>query len=176
MIYFAQKTSMAANEQNIQPHHCHEMILTFNHLHGEASCTECIAAAKKPKKQLKMSSVAYEKKAKPMDLNAQDFQGSNEETKQINEDPNDGNNFNEIDGDYFNEYDVEDGGAEDFEENFGIEVGEANLALYSKYKNCECCHGMVYTCEGSVCKNLEACYCYMRDLQEGIFVENNMKI
>lgn len=172
---------MATNEQNSQPHHCRELILTFNHLHGETSCSDCIALAKKPKKQLKMSSEAYEKKAKPMDLNAQDFQVGNvgeklpEESKQIYGEPIEGNNFNDYYDNDDEEY-AEDGGVEDFEANYGIEIGEANLALYSKYKSCECCHGMVFKCEGSVCKNLEACYCYMRDLQEGIFVENNMKI
>lgn len=173
---------MATNEQNSQPHHCHEFILTFNHLHGETDCFDCIALTNKPKKQLNAFSKPYEKTAKSMNSNAQEFQGGNfgektfEESKQISGEPIEGNNFNELYEGEYNDEEYADGGVEDFEANYGIEIGEANLALYSKYKSCECCHGMVFKCEGSVCKNLEACYCYMRDLQERIFVENNMKI
>ena len=35
--------------------------------------------------------------------------------------------------------------------------------FYSKYKNCQCCKGYVYKCNGDTCKSLGQCYCKMSD-------------
>ena len=32
-----------------------------------------------------------------------------------------------------------------------------------KYKNCTCCKGYVYKCNGDTCKSLGQCYCKMSD-------------
>ncbi len=34
---------------------------------------------------------------------------------------------------------------------------------YPKYKECECCKGFVYKCQGIACKNMNACYCKVKD-------------
>ena len=34
---------------------------------------------------------------------------------------------------------------------------------YPKYKNCKCCKGYVYKCDGKTCKSLGQCYCKMSD-------------
>ena len=34
---------------------------------------------------------------------------------------------------------------------------------YPKYKNCKCCKGYVYKCNGEACKSLVQCYCKMSD-------------
>ena len=35
--------------------------------------------------------------------------------------------------------------------------------FYLKYKNCQCCKGYVYKCNGDTCKSLGQCYCKMSD-------------
>ena len=35
--------------------------------------------------------------------------------------------------------------------------------FYDKYKNCTCCKGYVYKCNGEACKSLGQCYCKMSD-------------
>ena len=35
--------------------------------------------------------------------------------------------------------------------------------FYPKYKNCQCCKGYVYKCNGDTCKSLGQCYCKMSD-------------
>lgn len=40
------------------------------------------------------------------------------------------------------------------------------LELYEKYRNCECCKGIVFNCNGVVCEQLGRCYCYQRDQAE----------
>ena len=35
--------------------------------------------------------------------------------------------------------------------------------FYDKYKNCSCCKGYVYKCNGEACKSLGQCYCKMSD-------------
>ena len=34
---------------------------------------------------------------------------------------------------------------------------------YPKYKDCECCQGFVFKCQGKVCQSLGLCYCKMKD-------------
>ena len=34
---------------------------------------------------------------------------------------------------------------------------------YPKYKNCNCCKGYVYKCNGETCKSLGQCFCKMSD-------------
>ena len=34
---------------------------------------------------------------------------------------------------------------------------------FPKYKNCVCCKGYVYKCNGETCKSLGQCYCKMSD-------------
>ena len=43
---------------------------------------------------------------------------------------------------------------------------------YSKYKDCKCCKGYIYKCNGETCKSLGQCYCKMSDDCE---FENNNK-
>ena len=35
--------------------------------------------------------------------------------------------------------------------------------FFDKYKNCSCCKGYVYKCNGEACKSLGQCYCKMSD-------------
>ena len=35
--------------------------------------------------------------------------------------------------------------------------------FFDKYKNCTCCKGYVYKCNGEACKSLGQCYCKMSD-------------
>ena len=35
--------------------------------------------------------------------------------------------------------------------------------FFDKYKNCSCCKGHVYKCNGEACKSLRQCYCKMSD-------------
>ena len=35
--------------------------------------------------------------------------------------------------------------------------------FFEKYKNCTCCKGYVYKCNGDTCKSLGQCYCKMSD-------------
>lgn len=34
---------------------------------------------------------------------------------------------------------------------------------FPKYKDCECCKGFVYKCNGVACANMDACYCKVKD-------------
>lgn len=34
---------------------------------------------------------------------------------------------------------------------------------FPKYKDCECCKGFVYKCNGAACKNMNICYCKMKE-------------
>lgn len=34
---------------------------------------------------------------------------------------------------------------------------------FPKYKDCECCKGFVYKCEGIACSNMDMCYCKMKE-------------
>ena len=122
----------------------------------------------KPKKMLNPKASAYEKK-KQMNAIAQPFNGKEEEknAEKIAEfEINQGNDDEEIE-EFF------DDNAEEFEDFDALEEGERNIELYEKYKGCECCHGMVFRCEKEVCKNLGACYCYMRDQAEADFEGNH---
>jgi phage FluMu protein Com len=155
--------------QNLVPQQCHEFQLTSNHLHGEENCPECKAFNSKTKKTLKISSQTYEKKAETfekkaqvLNVKAQTFNYNYEENKVAQNEEN-AYEYPEEEGDEFEEYEA------GVDEDDDLEVGEKNLALYEKYKNCECCQGMIFQCKGSVCKSLEACYCYMRDMAEKSF-------
>lgn len=45
----------------------------------------------------------------------------------------------------------------------------ANVEKIEKFKDCECCHGEVYNCNGEICQKMEACYCFMHEkIEEGI--------
>ena len=35
--------------------------------------------------------------------------------------------------------------------------------FFEKYKNCKCCKGYAYKCQGDTCKSLGQCYCKMSD-------------
>ena len=44
---------------------------------------------------------------------------------------------------------------------------------FPKYKDCECCKGFVYKCNGDACKSLGQCFCKMKDeCDEGIEEHN----
>ena len=34
---------------------------------------------------------------------------------------------------------------------------------YPRFKECECCKGFVYKCQGTTCKSMGECYCKMQD-------------
>ena len=61
--------------------------------------------------------------------------------------------------------------ANDMVENDLIEAAKDNdeeddedeNKFYEKYKNCSCCLGYVYKCNGNTCKSLGQCYCKMSD-------------
>ena len=61
--------------------------------------------------------------------------------------------------------------ANDMVENDLIEAAKDNdeeddedeNKFYEKYKNCSCCKGYVYKCNGNTCKSLGQCYCKMSD-------------
>jgi hypothetical protein len=36
------------------------------------------------------------------------------------------------------------------------------MEYFEKLKNCECCKGNFYSCQGQVCESLGACYCYTK--------------
>lgn len=160
---------------------CREYQLTSNHLHGEENCAECKlynSSLKKPKKQLNLKAAAYEKKAHKLNLGADSYK--------FVEPKNEGQPLEEEEKAKFEDQDFQDDAAFAYEiysdeneeneesdpnQNYHeardlLELGETHLALYEKYRDCECCHGMVYRCEGEVCKNLEACYCLMKDQAE----------
>ena len=40
---------------------------------------------------------------------------------------------------------------------------EDDNKFFDKYKNCTCCKGYVYQCNGEACKSLGQCYCKMSD-------------
>ncbi len=40
---------------------------------------------------------------------------------------------------------------------------EEENKFFEKYKNCKCCKGYVYKCQGDTCKSLGQCYCKMSD-------------
>ena len=52
--------------------------------------------------------------------------------------------------------------------------GDNNLVLtdrdpmfyYEKSQGCSCCKGHIYNCQGEICQNLDACYCYELDEEE----------
>ena len=70
--------------------------------------------------------------------------------KKNNADPSD---EKENDSDYDDQfiYDAErDAEIEDF------------MNYFEKLKNCECCKGNFYSCQGQVCESLGACYCYTK--------------
>jgi len=58
-----------------------------------------------------------------------------------------------------------------------IDSGYLQELMYQKQANqrremcfpglasCNCCHGHVYACKGEMCRNLEACQCYLPDIQ-----------
>lgn len=136
---------------------------------------------KKDQKKLNDSTEEKKEMKKPNTMNpkAQTFKATPEESKereynppQVQEDFNEDEEYDDMYPDMDpmdpaydpNYYGIGRGDEEDDDPH--IEYGEQSLALFEKYKNCECCHGMVFQCKGDVCKNLEACYCYMRDVAE----------
>ncbi len=38
---------------------------------------------------------------------------------------------------------------------------------FPKYRNCECCKGFVYKCEGKTCRDLGKCYCKIKSQLDG---------
>jgi len=55
------------------------------------------------------------------------------------------------------------------EENINLEEEDESddEKWFPKYRNCECCKGFVYKCEGDTCKNLGKCYCKVQSQIEG---------
>jgi hypothetical protein len=51
---------------------------------------------------------------------------------------------------------------ENIYQNLGDD-GEDENKFFDKYKNCSCCKGYVYKCNGEACKSLGQCYCKMSD-------------
>ena len=176
------------------PELCREFLLTSNHLHGEENCEACkaynLVHKKKPKKMLNAKAAVYAeekkeqkkpitttqavpKKPNAMNPKAQTFNAT-EESKGNEYPPQQEDLYDEENDDMCQDMDPMDpaydpnfyGRGDDDDEETHIEYGEQSLALFEKYKNCDCCHGMVFQCKGEVCKNLEACYCYMRDIAE----------
>jgi len=49
------------------------------------------------------------------------------------------------------------------EEEFEEEEESDEDKWFPKYKDCECCKGFVYKCEGVACSNMEMCYCKMKE-------------
>ena len=48
-------------------------------------------------------------------------------------------------------------------EEMGNEVSEDEEKWLPEYKDCECCHGFVFKCNGITCADLGQCYCKMKD-------------
>ncbi len=85
------------------------------------------------------------------------------------------NNSNDIQKE-FDEMEIN----EEFEEDEDIENDELNMIMrdiidnedideesddekwFPKFRDCECCKGFVYKCNGEACANLGECYCKMR--------------
>lgn len=137
---------------------CSEFFLTKNHLKGKDSCTICNKPKKKP---LNTKAQAYdfqnlelanheEKKQEKIEsvINPQNL--NNNKSLKNNVDPNNGKeNDSDYDDQFF--YDAErDSEIEDF------------MNYFEKLKNCECCKGNFYSCQGQVCESLGACYCYTK--------------
>jgi len=80
---------------------------------------------------------------------------------------------NEIDQPY------EDEEEKEFADKIFSEMMEENINLdeedeesddekwFPKYRNCECCKGFVYKCEGETCRNLGKCYCKIKAQMDG---------
>ena len=52
---------------------------------------------------------------------------------------------------------------DDIIENEEIEDDESDEdKWFPKYKDCECCQGFVYKCNGETCQNLLSCYCKVK--------------
>ena len=49
------------------------------------------------------------------------------------------------------------------EEEFEEEEESDEDKWFPKYKDCECCKGFVYKCEGIACSNMDMCYCKMKE-------------
>jgi hypothetical protein len=49
------------------------------------------------------------------------------------------------------------------EEEFEEEEESDEDKWFPKYKDCECCQGFVYKCEGIACANMDMCYCKMKE-------------
>ena len=47
--------------------------------------------------------------------------------------------------------------------NVELDEEEDENKFFEKYKNCTCCKGYVYKCNGDTCKSLGQCYCKMSD-------------
>lgn len=51
----------------------------------------------------------------------------------------------------------------DMIENEEIEDDESDEdKWFPKYKDCECCQGFVYKCNGATCQNMMSCYCKVK--------------
>lgn len=44
-----------------------------------------------------------------------------------------------------------------------LDESEDEDKWFPRYKDCECCKGFVYKCQGQVCQSLNQCYCKMKD-------------
>ena len=47
---------------------------------------------------------------------------------------------------------------------------------FPKYKDCECCHGFVYRCNGTTCQALGQCFCKMKDECDNVDEEKGKEI
>mmetsp|Transcript_25607 Transcript_25607/g.29756 ORF Transcript_25607/g.29756 Transcript_25607/m.29756 type:complete len:123 (-) Transcript_25607:190-558(-) len=48
----------------------------------------------------------------------------------------------------------------DSDEEVAHYMDQPELIYYDEYKDCDCCKGHVYNCEGEVCQEIGECYCY----------------
>ena len=59
--------------------------------------------------------------------------------------------------------DVDDEPEEEAFEEFANDLSEDEDMWLPKYKDCECCKGFVFKCNGKICADLGQCYCKMKD-------------
>ena len=58
---------------------------------------------------------------------------------------------------------VKDMVEEEVMQELGDDDSEDEDKWLPKYKDCECCHGFVYRCNGTTCQALGQCFCKMKD-------------
>mmetsp|Transcript_8427 Transcript_8427/g.9525 ORF Transcript_8427/g.9525 Transcript_8427/m.9525 type:complete len:199 (+) Transcript_8427:45-641(+) len=46
------------------------------------------------------------------------------------------------------------------------------MTFHEPSKNCSCCKGHIYNCDGEICQNLESCFCYALEEDEQAYQES----